>query len=267
MKTNIVKSISYYLLVLFFVGNTISSDAQNTQQPVFVLVHGAWHGGWCWEKVSEKLRAEGDLVYTPTLSGLGENKNMLDSTINLDTHIADIVNLIVNQNLHHVILVGHSYAGVVISGVADRIPERLEKLVYLDAMLAENGQSALSLNLQKDQGYFTKTAIDFDQGLSVPAPSSESFGLTDSIDIKWANGRLTSHPYRTFTEPLVLKHPFGNHLPLIYIACRNPELAVLEQFAERTKKSKTWKYYELKTGHDAMISMPAELSLLLSTFK
>lgn len=268
MKTSIVKSISFYLLIVFLIGSTNSSIAQNkSQKPVFVLVHGAWHGGWCWEKVSNKLRNEGDEVYTPTLSGMAENKNMLDSTINLETHITDIVNLIVNQDLHHVILVGHSYGGVVISGVADRIPERLEKLVYLDALLVENGQSALSVNPKENRDIFTKAAMDFDHGLSIPAPSSTWFGVTDSTDVKWTNERLTNQPYKTFTQPVALKHPYGNHLHLIYIACRNPELAVLEQFADKTKKSKAWKYYELKTGHDAMISMPNELATLLSSFK
>lgn len=268
MKTSIVKSISIHLFVVFLLSITFSSNAQNkSQQPVFVLVHGAWHGGWCWEKVSEKLSAEGNLVYTPTLSGMGENKNTLDSTINLNTHINDIVNLIVKKDLHHVILVGHSYAGVVISGVADRIPERLEKLVYLDALLVENGQSVFSVNPKESQDSFTKTAMDFDKGLSIPAPPSSWFGLTDSIAVKLTNDRLTSQPFKTFTQPLVLKYPYGNHLPLIYIACRNPELAVLEQYARKTRKSKAWKYYELNTGHDAMISMPAELTTLLTSFR
>lgn len=268
MKTNRVKSISFHLLVTLLIFTAINSRAQNKpQQPVYVLVHGAWHGGWCWDKVKENLRAKGDLVYTPTLSGMAEDKNQLDTTINLETHITDIVNLIVKQDLHHVILVGHSYGGVVISGVADRIPERLEKLVYLDALLVQNGQSALSVNPRERQKAFTKAASDFDKGLSIPAPSSAWFGVTDSVTIKRTNELLTNHPFRTFTQPLVLKHTYGNHLPLIYIACVNPKLAGLEQFAARAKKSKMWKYYELQTGHDAMITMPNELANLLSSLK
>lgn len=268
MKSKIVKSISYYLLAIVLIGSNLSSNAQSkSQQPVFVLVHGAWHGGWCWQHVSKKLRSEGDLVYTPTLSGLAEHKNTLNKDVDLNTHITDIVNLIVMEDLHHVILVGHSYAGAVIAGVADRIPERLEKLVFLDALLVDNGQSALSLNPKESQDRFTKTAMDFDKGLSIPAPSSSWFGITDSSTVKWTDERLTSQPLKTFTQPLVLKHPIGNHLPLIYIACRNPELPVLEQFADQAKRSKAWKYYELNTGHDAMISMPAELATLLATFR
>jgi len=263
-----IKSTFFYLLFILLMGDSISSNAQNKlQKPVYVLVHGAWHGGWCWDQVSEKLRAEGDIVYAPTLSGMAEDKDKLDSTVNLNTHINDIVKLIVENDLHHVILVGHSYGGVVISGVADRIPGRLEKLVFLDALLVENGQNALSVNPKESQDVFTQTAMGFDKGLSIPAPSSAWFGLTDSLVIKSTNMRLTSHPLRTFTQPLILKHPYGNHLPLIYIACRKPELAVLEQYAQKTKNNKAWKYYELETGHDAMISMPIELTALLSSFK
>jgi pimeloyl-ACP methyl ester carboxylesterase len=268
MKTNSVKSISFYLLVLLLMSTTINSIAQHKpQQPVYVLVHGAWHGGWCWDQVDKKLRAEGDLVYTPTLSGMAEDKSRLDTTVNLETHITDIVNLIVKQNLHHVILVGHSYGGVVITGVADRIPERLEKLVYLDALLVENGQSALSVNPKERQESFRQAAQDFDKGLSIPAPSSAWFGLTDSLTIRQTDALLTNHPLRTFTQPVVLKHPYGNHLPMIYIACVNPKLPGLEQFAAKAKNSKGWKYFELETGHDAMISLPNELSSLLSSFK
>lgn len=267
MKTNRVKSISFHLLAILLMCTTIHAKAQTKTQPVYVLVHGAWHGGWCWDKVKENLRTEGDLVYTPTLSGMAEDKNHLDTTINLNTHIIDIVNLIVQQDLHHVILVGHSYGGAVIAGVADRIPERLEKLVYLDALLVENGQSALSVNPKGRQDTFTKAASDFDHSLSLPAPSSAWFGVTDTVTIKATNALLTNHPFRTFTQPLTLKHPYGNHLPLVYIACVNPKLAGLEKFAANAKKSRGWKYYELQTGHDAMITMPDELSRLLSSLK
>ena len=267
MKNNIVRSISFYLLIVLMTSNIFSSTAQDkSQQPVFVLVHGAWHGGWCWQKVSEKLRTEGSLVYTPTLSGMGEHKNTLSKAVDLNTHITDIVNLIVMEDLHHVVLVGHSYAGAVIAGVADRVPERLEKLVYLDALLVKNGQSALSVNPKESQDFFTKSAMDFDQGLSIPAPSSAWFGVTDSTAIKWTNERLTNHPFKTFTQPLLLKHPYGNHLPLIFIACTNPQLGAIDPFVRETKNSNEWKYYELKTGHDAMISMPNELATLLSSF-
>ncbi|WPV67926.1 alpha/beta hydrolase family protein [Chitinophaga sp. LS1] len=228
----------------------------------FVLVHGAWHGGWCWKEVAKELQAQGAEVYTPTLSGLGEHQNVLDTNINLETHIQDIVNFINMQDLHDVILVGHSYAGAVIAGVADRIPARLKKLIFLDAMLIENGKSALTsqpANLSDN----VRAATASSQGLSVPVWSPEVFGVTDPAQIKWVSDRLTPQPFRSFDQTLSLKHVYGNHLPLTYIACIKPQMAQLKVFGDKTKSSKDWSYYELPTGHDAMITMPKELTALL----
>jgi pimeloyl-ACP methyl ester carboxylesterase len=267
MKSYVISKRSFYIL-LFLVVSVFNVNAQFAdKQPVFVLIHGAFHGGWCWQGVTKELRARGDLVYTPTLSGLAERKNTLNDKIDLNTHIDDIVNFIIEEDLHDVILVGHSYAGAVIAGVADRIPERLSKLVFLDAMLMENGQSALDVSPDDIRAYFIKAAMDYDQGLSIPFFTSDFFGVTNAADIKWVNDRLTNQPFRTFSQPLVLKHPYGNHLPLTYIACTEPELRAIKPFADKAKTSKDWKYLELKTGHDAMITMPVQLSDMLQSLK
>ncbi|WP_158800339.1 alpha/beta hydrolase [Pedobacter sp. L105] len=265
MKSFIISKKSFYTVLVLLVSFFNSNAQSGGKQPVFVLVHGAFHGGWCWQRVSRELRAKGDLVYAPTLSGLAEHKNTLNAQIDLNTHITDIVNFIIEEDLHNVVLVGHSYAGAVIAGVADRIPERLSKLVFLDAMLMKNGQSALDVSPDDIRQYFIKATTDFDKGLSIPFFTSDFFGVTNTADIKWVNDRLTNQPFRTFSQPLVLKHPYGNHLPLTYIACTAPELRAIQPFAEMTKKSKDWKYLELKTGHDAMITMPVELAQLLQS--
>jgi pimeloyl-ACP methyl ester carboxylesterase len=268
MNSYIISKKSFYILLVLLV-TVFNVNAQSTEgkQPVFVLVHGAFHGGWCWQRVSKDLRGKGDLVYTPTLSGLAEHKNTLNDKIDLNTHITDIVNFIVEEDLHNVILVGHSYAGAVIAGVADRIPERLSKLVFLDAMLMRNGQSALDVSPDDIRKYFIKAAADNDKGLTIPFFTSNFFGVTNTADIKWVNARLTNQPFKTFSQRLVLKHPYGNHLPLTYIACTNPELRAIQGFADEVKNSKDWKYLELKTGHDAMITMPVELSDMLQSLK
>lgn len=267
MKIKLIHLKSFYLLLISVIFAFQTSAQPMKDPPAFVLVHGAFHGSWCWQKVSKQLRADGDLVYTPTLSGLGEHQNILNSKVDLNTHITDIVNLILAEDLHNVILVGHSYAGAVIAGVADLIPERLSKLVFLDAMLMKNGQSALDVSPKDIRENFIKSAMQFDKGLSLPFLSAEFFGITDAHDVTWVNERLTNQPFRTFTQPLVLKHPYGNQLPLTYIACTNPELRAIKPFAEETKTSKDWKYLELKTGHDAMITMPAELARMLESLK
>lgn len=110
----------------------------------YVLVHGAWGGGWDWKHVDQLLTADGNEVYRPTLTGQGEHSNLSSTNIDLDTHIQDIVNVILWENLHNVVLVGHSYGGMVITGVADRVPGRIQHVVYLDALLPENGESVNS---------------------------------------------------------------------------------------------------------------------------
>ncbi|GLU55558.1 alpha/beta fold hydrolase [Dyadobacter frigoris] len=263
MKSIKIKSVISHLFLSVLILSSVISNAQSTQKnPVYVLVHGAWHGGWCWQKVSKNLRANGAEVYTPTLSGLGEHRNTLNKDINLDTHIEDIVNLIVMEDLRNVILVGHSYAGTVIAGVADRIPERLNKLIFLDAMIVRNGESALSVH-PKEAREYSENSSKSSNGLSIPSFPVEAFGITNKEDAKWINERLTPQPFKTFTQTLVLKNPYGNHLPLIYIACTNPQMPVLKTFSDRVKNDKNWKHYSLNTGHDAMITVPDELSALL----
>ena len=201
-------------------------------------------------------------MYTPTLSGLGEHRNTLTPAVDLNTHITDIVNLLVAEDLHDVVLVGHSYAGLVIAGVADRVPERLRQLIFLDAHLAGNGQSFLTALPKDVQATFAAAAAP-SHGLTVPSWPVASLGVTDPATSKWADARLTLQPYRCLTQPLVLHHPYGNGLPVSFIACTKPELSVLQLYADRAKQTPGWHYYELPTGHDAMLSMPRETTALL----
>lgn len=262
MKTIGLKS--FYLLVFLIsvISNTYAQQSNRTN--TYVLVHGAFHGGWCWQMVSKELRSKGNYVYTPTLSGQGERKNTLDTNINLETHIQDVVNTIVMEDLHEVILVGHSYAGEVIAGVADRIPERLSKLVFLDALIVDNGQSANDLNPAEVVESFKTAAVKNDNGLSIPILSSEFFGVTDPATIKWADAKLTNQPYRTFSQKLALKNQYGNKVPITYIACTGPELGAIQRSVDIAKAKKGWKYVELHTGHDAMLTQPINLARLLS---
>lgn len=253
------------LLSLLLFGDSYAQSPK-TAAPVYVLVHGAWHGGWCWQRVSSILRGNGAIVYTPTLSGLGEHRNTLSPVVNLETHITDIVNLIEMEDLHDVILVGHSYAGAVIEGVADRIPQRLRKLVFLDPVLVESGQSVLSaINAPSVTADVTKSAAK-DGGLTIPAWPVSIFGIKDSADARWVEQRLTGQPFRTFTQKLTLGHPLGNHLPLIFIACTAQINPAFAHFARNAKKDKKWKYFELVTVHDAMLTAPKETAALIESF-
>lgn len=265
MKTKIIKGKSFYILLILMLVNFVAYAQTSKETPVYVLVHGAWHGGWCWQKVSEKLRGNGDVVYTPTLSGMAERKNELNRQIDLNMHITDIVDLIKKEDLHNVILVGHSYAGAVIAGVADRIPDRLSKLVFLDAMLVRNGQSPLSVSSEDARKNLIKAAANFDGGLSVPAFPAEAFGITDWKDVEWVNAHVSNQPLNTFKQRLTLKHVYGNHLPLIYIACTSPQMLAIKPFADETRSAKGWKYLEIRTGHDAMVTEPDLLAEILQS--
>lgn len=238
----------------------------------FVLVHGAWHGGWCWKFVNERLEAAGHTVFTPTLSGLAERSDMMSSDIGLQTHIDDVTSVLENHNLQNIILVGHSYGGMVITGVADAMKNRIQHMVYLDAVLPTNGQSLLtqgqSINaeeLKRFEVYMVSQSDD--GGISMRAPSAIGFGLKDhQIEmLQWVEEQLTSHPIKTWTDPIKLLNGGGEGLKSTYIYCTNPAMtgASFGYHADRLKGKPNWQVKELSTGHDAMITAPDELTNLL----
>ena len=223
----------------------------------FVLVHGAWHGGWCWKRVTPLLRAAGHEVYAPTLTGLGERAHLLSREVDLDTHTTDIVNVLEYEELTDVILVGHSYAGLVIPGVAHRLPGRVAHLVYLDAFVPRDGQCLLDLN----PGAAAQQARVREEGDGwrlTPSPGAR-FGVTDEADGAWLASRIGPQPYATFTQPVRL----GDTAPpaATYIFCSQP--GGFRRFAEQVRDAPGWRYRELATGHDAMVTQPRELTDLL----
>jgi pimeloyl-ACP methyl ester carboxylesterase len=228
-----------------------------------VLVHGAWHGGWCWSRVIPRLIAAGHRVFAPTQTGLGERAHLLSTAITPDTFIEDIVNVIAAEELSDVVLVGHSFGGRSICGVADRMPERLHRLVFVDAALPESGKSAMDLTLPELRAERLKLAQDSSGGLSIPAPGAAAFGVTDAADAAWVERRLTPHPLATYTLPLMLKHPVGNGVPATYIRCTDPAYANTAASAAYAQAQPGWTYLEIATGHDAMVTAPAELTQML----
>src|SRR3977135_4682179 len=126
-------------------GNATSAEAQ-TAQKTFVLVHGSWHGGWCWRRVADRLEKQGHKVFAPTLTGLGERAHLISAQVDINTHVTDIVSVIKFENLDNIVLVGHSYAGLIITGVAEKIGSAISSIVYLDAFLPENGDTLVGLS-------------------------------------------------------------------------------------------------------------------------
>lgn len=227
----------------------------------FVLVHGAWHGGWCWRQVAAYLRSAGHEVFTPTMTGLGERAHLLRADTGLATCIDDICAVIVAEESDDVVLVGHSFAGPVISGVADRLPERLRQLVYLDAIVLQHGQSALSAfsdDVQRER----RRTIDA-EGLRMAIPDPAKFGVTEPAQSDWLRRRLTPHPLKAYTDPLQLRHPLGNGLHKIYVAVTDPWYAPLADIRAWVRSQPDWAWREMAAGHDAMVTAPAALAQLL----
>jgi pimeloyl-ACP methyl ester carboxylesterase len=240
----------------------MAKKAATTAQ-TFVLVHGAWHGGWCWSRVADRLRSAGHLVFTPTQTGLGERKHLLSKNITLDTFTADIVNVIETEELTDVILVGHSFGGNAISGTADVIPGKIRHLVYLDSLMVEGGKSPFDSLPADVVAARRKLAEESSGGLSLPNPPPSAFGVLDAHDAEWVKRRLTPHPLSTYTSRQNIKGPVGNNLPRTYIHCTNPSYAALQASRDWVKAQAGWRWAEIATVHDAMVTAPDELAKML----
>ena len=232
-------------------------------KPHFLLIHGAWHGGWVWNEISDILRYQRYSVSTPTLTGLGEKKHLLSSKIIIETFIEDVVNHIVFENLNNIILVGHSFAGSVISGVADRLKDRIQKLIYFDAMILIDGQKPFDITPKETVEQRIELAKKFGNNISIPAPSADAFGVFDIKKSLLLEEKLTPHPLSAFQSKLILKNEVGNGIPLSYIYCTKPVYKSLESSRAVVSKMK-WPIFELNAGHDAMLTHPKEtLNLLM----
>jgi pimeloyl-ACP methyl ester carboxylesterase len=226
-----------------------------------VLVHGGWLGGWVWKHVTPSLRAAGHEVFAPTLTGLGERSHVATPEVGLDTHIRDIVNLLEYEDLHDVVLIGHSYGGMVITGVADRAAHRLAQLVYVDAFAPDNGQALYDLLPAPAEArrYYQALARSEGDGWRLPLEAQWRTGPADLLP--WLNARWTDHPLKCFEEALSLNQPPGAGLPRTFIRCtKNESTGVL--FA-RLAADPSWQVRELATEHAAMVTAPDALSSLL----
>jgi pimeloyl-ACP methyl ester carboxylesterase len=228
----------------------------NASLPTFVLIHGAFHGGWCWRRVADRLASAGARVFTPTMTGLGERAHLLDPDVGLETFIRDALGVIDAEEITDCILVGHSFGGMVISGVADRRPGAIRRLVYLDAVIPENGRSALDLLPADIAALRRQGAEESSGGLSIPVPSAANFDVPPGPDIAWLERRLTPHPLAAYADPIALRAPVGNGLPRSYIHCIAPLYRAITPSYERVSGEPGWNMIDLATGHDAMITAP-----------
>lgn len=230
----------------------------------FVLVHGAWHGGWCWRRVAEGLRRAGHEVWTPTLTGLGERYHLASADIGLSTHIRDICAVLEWEELEGVILVGHSYGGMVITGVAEASAERLARLVYLDAFVPEDGARVADIIDAAFQARIREAAARGRRIDGVPVPAPDLFGVTDPEDAAWLSRRLVPHPPGSLTEPIALPRNRAAGLKRSYVYCDAPAMGLFGRFAAQAEADPSWDLHVLHTGHDAMVSDPAGVVRILA---
>ena len=231
----------------------------------FVLVHGMMHGGWCWRRVAPLLRRHGHEVTAPTLTGLGERVHLAHPGIDLATHITDVVNVLTYEDMTDVVLVGWSYGAVVASGVADRVPERIARLVFLDGAMPADGQTVLDF-FPPEWGAARRALVEAEgEGWRLPPPDDlTGWGITTAEDVAWVRPRLAAQPFGTLTQPLRLTHVAGFAGPKTLIACTQaPAAGWRDAMIVRARTEPRWRYRELAAGHAAMVTAPILLADVL----
>ncbi len=231
----------------------------------FLLVHGAWHGAWCWQRVLPGLFQAGHRAHAVTLTGVGERAHLLHPSIDLETHITDVMAAMDAEEMHEVVLVVHSYAGMLGTAVADRRPERLRHLVYLDAVLPKPGESWSSTHASATRNARI-AASQADPLHAFPAPDPSVFGLSDA-DHDWVQRRQTPHPGGPYTQILDFDPQRVASVPRTFINCTTPPLGTIDVSRLRMLDPKFWdgtwlpgsQVLEMHTGHDPMVSDPQGL--------
>jgi pimeloyl-ACP methyl ester carboxylesterase len=225
----------------------------------FLVCHGAWSAGWAWKKMHPRMQAAGHRLVTPTYTGLGEREHLANPSVDLETHIQDILNVIKYEDLRDIVLIGHSYGGMVATGVADRARDRIAQLIYLDAFVPKDGQSLLDLN-EPARARMTELAKSGDGWRVPPNPTPPD---TAAADLEWLTERRVNQPIKCFEMPLKLRSGELT-LPRSYIyALRATPADTFRPFAERAKIESGWCYYEIDASHSPHVTAPEVLMPLL----
>jgi pimeloyl-ACP methyl ester carboxylesterase len=226
----------------------------------FVLVHGAWHGGWCWQRVADRLRGGGYTVFTPTLTGLGERSHLLRVGIDLKTHIADVVNVMKWEDLSDVVLCGHSYGGMVISGVAEALPQAIRSIVFLDAFVPRNGEAVQDLTgpAVREAALAAMQRGD----IVIPPRPAEAFGV-DAADRAWVDRLCVGQPIATFTDKIALTGAVDRIARKSYIRAKSYANPGFDRALGEVRSDPSWRSYEVPSGHDVMVDMPERLADIL----
>jgi len=228
----------------------------------YVLVHGGWHGGWAWRRVADRLQAAGHRVFAPTLTGLGERSHLLGPEVDLSTHITDVMNLVHWEGLSDFVLCGHSYGGMIVSAVADRVPERVRALLYADALVPPDGTSLLDhFGEERREALMARLRASGDPW-RLPPPPAESWNLADPADRRWVDSLTTAHPLASFAERISLTGRWrGVARKTFVLADRYAQPTLKDVF--RTLTADEWDLHVFDAGHELMIEKPQDLTDLL----
>lgn len=230
----------------------------------FVLIHGAFQGGWCWNRVRKILQEAGHEVFAPSLTGLGERKHLLDLAIGLDTHVQDVSNLLEFEDLEDVILVGHSYGGMVITGTCELASHRIGHLVYVDALMPRDGESNLDILDREVSQIIRQLAVD---GWRVSPPTDALLaylGIESAEDRSWMADRFAPQPLRTFEQPLPLPTRAAERaISKTYVHCTKPTSGRAYEKSAARAQGEGWGYFEMATAHEAMMILPGALAEIL----
>jgi pimeloyl-ACP methyl ester carboxylesterase len=229
----------------------------------FVIVHGAWSGPHAWRWVRPLLRGSGHEVVTPSLTGLGERAHLATPATDLDTHITDVTAVLHYEDLRDVVLVGHSYGGMVITGVANRAPERIGHLVYLDADVPREGESELDLVPAEERAGYEEAARTRGEGWKVPPPFPDPLPPGLPPEVVWAVSRMVPQPLATFTQPLHLVRGQPDLRRTFVLCTEGKEAEVEPPYVARVRADPSWRVVELAAGHTAHVTAPEKLSATL----
>jgi len=233
-------------------------------EPCFVLVHGAWVGGWNWRHVVQRLQARGRAVFAPSLTGLGDRAHLMAPSVGLSTHIMDVLGVIRTHELENVVLVGHSYGGMVISGVAAHAADAVAALVYLDAFLPQHGQSALDLVSPERRAQFETSAAENGDGWRIPPIPASRWGITDPDQANWLDRHSVDQPLAAMREPVALNGDEAKVGKRIYARATGYDPSPFKKFADKLEDDDAWSVHSVESHHFLNVARPDEIVAILT---